>query len=185
MFIQIFSAMLFAISANIDNIVIGISYGLKKIDINLKSNLIIAFFTSIATLISMYAGKLINIFLNPNIENLLGASLLIFIGTFSLIKDIIKKDKNLDSKNLKKINYIELFTIIITLSTNNIAAGIAASITGINILYGVIFTFVFCNIFMFFGNKIGSKIKSKKIEKFSSLIASLLLILLGFLQILM
>lgn len=181
--IEIISAIIFALSANIDNIVIGISYGLKKIKISLKDNLIIAFFTSIATLFSMYAGNIVNIFLNQSVENLLGGALLISLGIFSLIKDLIKKDDRSEISNIKKISIPELFTLILTLSSNNVATGIAASISGINIIYGVIFTFIFCNIFMYIGNKIGNKIKNKKIENLSTVISSLLLIFLGILTI--
>lgn len=179
--IEIISAMLFAISANIDNIIIGISYGIKKIHIPLKKNIIIAVATSIVTFLSMYMGELITLFLTENLANTIGSSLLIFIGGYSMIKDLfLKKDE--EDRGSKNLNIKELCTIIFMLSSNNIATGIAASISGINIIYTVIFTFIFCNLFMYLGNKIGKKIRSKRIQKYSILISSLLLILIGLLE---
>ncbi len=180
--IEIISAILFAISANIDNIIIGISYGIKKVHIPFKKNIIIALATSIATFFSMYMGGLITLFLTENLANIIGASLLIGIGGYSIIKDIFlnKVDEDIGTKNL---NVKELCTIIFALSSNNIAIGIAASIGGINIIYTVIFTFIFCNLFMYLGNKIGKKIRSKKVQKYSILISSLLLISLGLLEL--
>ena len=65
---------------------------------------------------------------------------------------------------------------------NNIAAGIAASITGINTFYTTLCTFIFGNIFLYIGNHLGKKIKSEIIIQYSELISSLMLILLGIIE---
>lgn len=191
--INLISALLFSFSANLDNIVIGVSYGIKKIHISFSKNIIIAIFTSLFTFVSMYLGKYLSNFLSENIANIIGSSFLIAIGLFSIIKEYIigkgnKKDDNgvlVEVRNrVESIRTKEMVTIILMLSLNNIAAGIAASVVGINILFTTICTFIFSCLFLLIGNKIGrNAINNKFIEKYSTLIASLILILLGVISI--
>jgi len=46
------SALTFSLSSNLDNMVIGIAYGINKVRIGIISNLIIAFITSTGTFLS-------------------------------------------------------------------------------------------------------------------------------------
>lgn len=55
-FMHLTSIFLLSISANIDNLIIGIAYGVKKTKINMRCNIIIALSTFIATFLSMSLG---------------------------------------------------------------------------------------------------------------------------------
>ena len=94
MIANIFSAILFSIGANIDNIVIGIAYGANKIKINVSSNLLIATLTTIGTFIAMYIGKFLSHIISYNIANILGSSIIILLGIFFFIKSVIELSKN-------------------------------------------------------------------------------------------
>lgn len=188
--INLLSTFLFCLSANLDNIAIGVSYGVKNVHITIYKNLIIAFFTSLFTFISMYLGSYFAMLLSENLANKIGATLLIGIGCYSLFKEFIKKKNNnndiLSNKdeNLKIITLKETISLILILSINNIAAGVAASVAGINIIIALIFTFLFSFLFLFVGNKIGNKaISNNFIEKYSNIISSLILIFIGLIQI--
>ena len=135
--INILSAILFSFSANIDNIPLSMSYGIKKIHITFLQKLIIAIFTSFITVISMKCATFLIYFLTPKIANLIGASILIAIGIIDTIKYFFLKKENgqVIDTTLEKLNTKNLIKIIFTLSVNNIGTGIAASITGINILF--------------------------------------------------
>ena len=88
------SACLFAISANIDNLVVGLSYGLKKIRISVFQNIIIAVISGVGTAISIYLGKIIVSFIPENLPKILGACILILIGAWPIIKSIVyRKEK--------------------------------------------------------------------------------------------
>lgn len=187
--INLISTLLFSFSANLDNIAIGVSYGVKNIHITIYKNLIIAFFTSLFTFFSMFLGNYIAMFLSENFANKIGASLLIIIGSYSLFKELIKKQKtdnntNIKNEKLKTIRFKEIISLILILSVNNIAAGIAASVAGINIILALIFTFLFSFTFLFIGNRIGNRvINNNFIEKYSNIISSLILIFIGLIQI--
>lgn len=188
--INIITAILFSFSANIDNIAIGISYGIKKIHIPLYKNIIIAFFTCFFTFFSMYLGNYIAILLSEKIANILGPITLLTIGFYSIISELIKKKKSnndlpiLENRNINVLTIKELTLLIMMLSINNIAVGIAASVSGINILVATICTFIFSLILLSIGNTIGIKaLNNKFIEKYSSLISSLILIIIAIIQI--
>ena len=62
---HILSVILFALSANIDCLVIGLSYSLKKTIIDINSNLLIAFMSTIGTYFSMMLGSLLTPIFQP------------------------------------------------------------------------------------------------------------------------
>ena len=51
---HVLSALLFAVSANIDCLAIGLSYGIQSVKIDARSNLIIAVISTAGTLLSGY-----------------------------------------------------------------------------------------------------------------------------------
>ena len=187
---ELISGALFSISANIDNIPIGLSYGVKKTHISILKNILICIITSIVTFLSMLIGQNISKFFDIKIANILGSILLFFLGIYPIAKNIFIKEKNdrlnENEKNILMNNDIsikELLLIIITLSLNNIAAGIAESITGVNIICTTICTFVFGTIFLYIGNKLGKRINNKLVKKYSELISSFILILIGVMEL--
>lgn len=187
---ELISGALFSISANIDNIPIGLSYGVKKTHISILKNILICIITSIVTFLSMLIGQNISKFFDIKITNILGSILLFFLGIYPIAKNIFIKEKNdrlnENEKNILMNNDIsikELLLIIITLSLNNIAAGIAASITGVNIICTTICTFIFGTIFLYIGNNLGKRINNKLVEKYSELISSFILILIGVMEL--
>lgn len=189
---ELISGTLFSISANIDNIPIGLSYGVRKIHISLIKNIFICAITSIVTFLSMLVGQNISKFFDVKTTNILGSILLILLGVYPIIKNIFSKKKfdklnnnnNINIvKNNNDINLKELLIMIITLSLNNIAAGIAASIAGVNIICTTIFTFIFCVVFLYIGNNLGKKINNRLIEKYSEFISSFILILIGIIEL--
>lgn len=184
---KLVTSTFFSISANIDNIPIGLSYGIKKVHISIFKNILICLITSIFTFISMSIGSHITNFLEIKIANILGSILLIILGIYPILKKLFFREKlNNNQHILNENNSIcikEMLVIVVTLSLNNIAAGIAASITGINTFCTTICTFIFGSIFLYIGNNLGKKIKSEIIIRYSELISSLMLFLLGIIEI--
>ena len=88
--ILILSALLYSLSSNLDNLVIGIAYGIKKIKIGIIANLIIAVVTSIGTFLSMSVGSYISKFLPHFLANYLGAVVIIILGVYFITQSIIK-----------------------------------------------------------------------------------------------
>lgn len=197
------SALLYSLSCNLDNLVIGIAYGVKKIKIGLISNLIIATVTSIGTLISMSVGKFISGFLPTSLTNMLGAVIIMLLGLYFLIQSILKLIpksysnslalKNVDeimdyaeksdSDNSGTLNIKEAFVVSLGLMLNNLGTGLAASITGVNVSITVICTFILSIALLMLGKSIGHNILGSICGKYAPLISGVLLIILGIFEL--
>ncbi|MBS5981761.1 MAG: sporulation membrane protein YtaF [Clostridium butyricum] len=197
------SALLYSLSSNLDNLVIGIAYGVKKIKIGLISNLIIATVTSIGTLISMSVGKFISGFLPTSLTNMLGAVIIMLLGLYFLIQSILKLIpksysnslalKNVDeimdyaeksdSDNSGTLNIKEAFVVSIGLMLNNLGTGLAASITGVNVSITVICTFILSISLLMLGKSIGHNVLGSICGKYAPLISGVLLIILGIFEL--
>lgn len=200
----ILSALLFSLSSNLDNVVIGIAYGIKKIKLGILANLIIAFVTSTGTFLSMSVGAYISTFLPRSVANILGAGVVIILGIYFVVQSIIKLINNTKSKELalkdiddmieyaKKsdldsssdINMKEALLIALGLTFNNLGTGVAASITGVNILFTIISTFILSIVTITLGEAIGKCLLGKFLGKYAPLFSGILLIMLGIIEFL-
>ncbi|MFL0198357.1 sporulation membrane protein YtaF [Clostridium sp. WILCCON 0269] len=200
----ILSVLLFSLSSNLDNVVVGIAYGIKNIKIGIFSNLIIAIVTSAGTFLSMSFGTLISNFLPHSITNALGVAAIIILGAYFVIQSIIKLKNNTKSKELAlkniddmieyaeksdldcsgDINMREALFVAFGLTFNNLGTGIAASVTGVSIYFTVIATFILSIITIMFGQATGDHILGKLLGKYASLISGILLVILGIIEFL-
>ena len=195
----ILSALLFSLSSNLDNVVVGIAYGVKKIRIEVISNLIIAIVTSVGTFLSMSVGAYISKFLPHFIANDLGAVVIIILGIYFVTQSIIKFMTKTNSKELAlkditdmieyaeksdldnsgDISIKEALIVAFGLTFNNLGTGVAASITGVSIRFTVMFTFILSILTIIFGEAVGNHVLGKFCGKYAPLFSGLLLIILG------
>lgn len=193
------SALLFSLSFNLDNIVIGTAYGIKKIKIGPGANLTIALVTSVGTWGSMFLGKYLSGLLPHPIANALGAGFVILLGVYFVIQSLIKLKKKTHSKELAlknisdmvdyaetsdlnkngKIELKEAFLVALGLTVNNIGTGIAASISDVNVCLTTVLTFIFSIFTVLAGDFAGRHAFSKLFGKYSPFLSGLLLVLLG------
>lgn len=175
------SALILSLSSNLDTFAVAISYGLQKIKIPFLSNLIIAIITSIGTFVSMELGVILIKFLPLSFTDILGGILLILIGFWFLIDFFknLKTDKNngfeADTDHSGDISLKETIPLSLALTINNLGVGIAASITGVSIFYTTLFTFIITLLCISIGTSLGKSF----LGKYSPLISSILLIILG------
>ena len=183
--LHLLSALLFVVSSNADNLIVGLFYGLRKIPIRWLSNFIIAFITSTGTVLSMVLGKSVLLFLPPNLGETLGGLIIVLIGSVSLILFFIKKQSvEKEDSPVRNLTVKESVLLGLALSINNIGLGIGASITGLSVLSTSLFSFLVCLLFLYLGNKIGRSHLSNLIGRFAEPAADLLMICLGLYEIL-
>lgn len=189
---DILSSLLFAISANADNFVVGLSYGINKIKIGILSSLVISLITSIGTIISMSFSQVIVRFIPGNLSNLIGSISLIFIGLYTIAEPflksiqsdgILKNPEKADKDNSSNIDLKESLSLAFALSINNIGLGIGASITGLNIFLTSLFTFIFSLLMLLTGYFLGSYYLSKLFSKRATIVSGLIIIALGVYEI--
>ena len=197
------SVLLFVISANLDNIVIGIAYGISKIKMQIFSNLLIAFFTTIGTLVSMYAGKLLISVLPVSLAGKIGAGIMMLLGLFFLAQSILHflhQNQTVHSVALKDademidyaaqsdkdvsgfIDIKEAFAVGLGLTLNNLGTGLIAGVSGIPIIPVALLNFVSSFAFLSIGFLLGNRFLGKLLGKFAPFLSGVLLIVLGLVE---
>ncbi len=200
--ILLLSSLLFSLSSNLDNVVVGTAYGLKKIKIGLIANLTIAIITSTGTFLSMSIGVYVSKFLPSYISNSLGAGTIIILGGYFVTESLIKLKYNKNSKELAlkdiddmieyaeksdldnsgDIDMKEAILVAFALTFNNLGTGVAASITGVSIQFTVAFTFILSILTIKLGEAIGNNVLGTFLGKYGPLISGILLIMLGIIE---
>lgn len=194
---QILSAFIFAFIGDIDTLVIGLSYGIKKIKLTPFSILIISILPTIGTFVSMKLGKSIINFIPESLTNFIGSVILILIGLYPILEPYIIKLKNKSYKNkdqyvsaLKNpekfdeddsgyIDIKETIPLAIALTVNNLAIGVGAGLANINILLTTIFTFALNIVNLILGYILGNKCFSVLFGNFAKIFSCLIIIFLG------
>ena len=210
---HIIASILLAFSASLDSLIIGIAYGIKKIQIKFSINIIIALIVTLGTFLSMVLGAILSKFIPVYICNYTGAILLIIVGLLKTIDfykeqrnskkkeinipkenkdiieslhydDILTNNKTDDTDGSDNIEVKEAISLALALSLNNFALGLGASMSGISIPLTTIFTFIFSILILILGLKIGNSFLSKIFGKYSDLLSAIIIIAMGLFQLL-
>lgn len=179
---RLLPALLFALSANIDCLAIGLSYGIQSVKIDGRSNLVIALLSTAGTLLSMLAGSSLTLFCSPKMANALGSFLMMGIGLWIMIQERCGKKKNLKEYDRDASGVIDIKEAIVlgfALSINNIGLGISGSITGLPLFTTCLFTFLCSLLFIAMAQRWIQNKASKWIHSYANTLAALLIFLLG------
>jgi putative sporulation protein YtaF len=203
---HIVSALFLGLAANLDNLGVGISYGVKKIRVPYVSNFSIALLSGIVTAISLLIGHLLSRYIS--VANELGALMIVGIGiwvmvhktsttnslpaalpvmkTYSVpikalncVVQITKEPSAADFDANGFISTKEAMVLGLTLSFNCIATGVGAGLTGIDSLSLSISVFIFSMVSISSGYLIGWKTASDRFEHLSQVISGAVLIMIG------
>jgi putative sporulation protein YtaF len=198
------SILFFALSSSSDNLIVGLSYGIKKVKINSINNLLVALISGAGTFIAMLLGNFIRSYAHLP-SNLIGSILLISFGFYTMSKpyideyrnrkktglnkvthssvetyeNIIKHPDLLDTNRSNTIDLNEAITLGFILSLNNVGLGIAASIAGLNVYLTTLFSIFFSILFIPLGYYIGRHLISDKFSPYAELISGAIIMLLG------
>jgi putative sporulation protein YtaF len=85
--LHLVAILLLAVSSNLDNVGVGVSYGIRKINIPITSNLLIAVVTSTGTFLSILLGGAIYNFLSEAMAGLLGGGIIILAGIWVIFQE--------------------------------------------------------------------------------------------------
>jgi putative sporulation protein YtaF len=87
--LHLVTILLLSLSSNLDNVGVGASYGVRKINIPFASNLLIALVTSGGTLLSILLGQGIYLFISDKMAGCLGGGIIIAAGIWVLFQQKI------------------------------------------------------------------------------------------------
>ncbi|CAI8822797.1 sporulation membrane protein YtaF [Bacillus pseudomycoides] len=193
---SLFSIFLIGIASNLDNAGVGIAYGIRKIRISWFNNFIIAFFGFLFALLAGFFGSWISLFISDFIANLIGALVLGIIGVFVLCQPLLSKQgevsekdgsvmgilrnpENADFDRSKTISFSEALVLGVALSINNLAGGFDAGVTNLNLWWTAIISGTFSFICISGFSYIGKRFLAEYLGKWATIIAGILLILIG------
>ena len=170
---MLIASLLFGISASLDALLVGVCYGIKGIRIRLLQNLVISLITLLGTCLSVGLGRRLAAFLPKVIGDYIGSMVLILLGLYYMVKwgitylqsckteissVCLKEQGELEiavEKGLPQLKPMEVFTLSLTLSLNNVSAGLSASLAGLTLLPAAVSTFACSTLFLFTGNRLG------------------------------
>lgn len=202
----ILSVFLLCLAPNLDNMAIGLAYGVRKIKVPFKSNISIALFSGIATLLSSLLGNILTNYIPGYLGKTIGGSIVIIMGLFTIIGYLKsrKKTKKAYGNGIQYIDDIkavmddpgiadrdysgdislkESILLGIALASNCIGTGFGAGIYGINafVLSGAVIVFSLITISV--GAMIGRRYASKFLGEKATIISGMLLLVIGLYQI--
>ncbi|GGH83875.1 putative sporulation protein YtaF [Pullulanibacillus pueri] len=199
---HLFSAIFIGVVANIDNLIIGCSYGMKKTKIPWLSNIIIAAISMLFSLISLFAGHWISTYIQPHITNTIGGLLLLIIGaltvwssfyerskksnqTQSPFLKVIYEPKDADLDQNHSISMKESLLLGTALAINSISTSFSVGLTSASIVSFVASIGLFSVLFISIGGVMGKSIQKriKNMELYAPILSGVLLILIGLYEI--
>jgi putative sporulation protein YtaF len=195
------SVLLIGLAANLDNLGISVSYGLKSTRIPMLSNLIISIVSMICAYLSIFAGTFISFFVSVGVANFVGGLIIIGIGVKCFVDSyyvkpsarevkvdsqytyVISHPDDADVNHDKVISVKESIFLGFALAINCLAMGLGAGITGVSPVLTTCSIGLFSFLSIWCGIKLGSKLCGRNIGKYSNLAAGVLLILIGIYEI--
>lgn len=201
--------ILLAISLSVDALVIGISYGFRKIFVPTSSMIVIALISFFITGASIALGNAMLLVVPVFIAKILGPAMLFILGAFTIFKGfkktpnssprvcrskdniihitkkIIDDPESCDFNKSSKIDLTESIYLGLALSIDSICSGISSALSGLNSfllpVLAALFQFAFLSTGCFFAKKFSSIILID--EKYFSLLSGSILIILAIIRL--
>lgn len=182
--------LLFGISASLDALMVGMTFGIRGASIKLRHNLLISIIALMGTCLSVALGAQLTALLSARTWKLSGSLILILMGIYYIIKFMIAHFQKDQEKNQltatqapSAMTFAEACSLGFALSANNIGIGLSASVAGLSLLPAAIVTFCFSFLFLILGNQLGQHSFLRLSEDSTNLLTGLMLILLGIVQL--
>ncbi len=206
------STVLLAVSSNLDNLGVGISYGMRKVRIPWQSNLIIAVITSAGTWLSMTFGSLVSYAMDPAMAGTVGAFIIMGAGVWVIFLDryqgkkerersgpvsvydvppfiarifsFLKEPLRADLDASGTISLYEGTLLGLALTINNVSSGIGAGMTGANPVATTVFVLLLSLLMLSGGVILGSSYAARWLGDKAGIVGGILLIMIGIFELL-
>ncbi|SDH74882.1 sporulation membrane protein YtaF [Alteribacillus bidgolensis] len=206
---EFISLSLLAFAVSVDSFGAGLAYGLRGLELPVKSLLFIGLCSGLSVLIGGTAASVLSAYVPPAVTETIGGGILILIGVWALIQVIkdnkaspLEKEKPSDEAGKKRGMLSQLVSIIkqpdqadmdhsgsisprealflgTALSLDAFGAGIGASLLGLSPFLLAGAVAFMCSLFLAGGMKGGKKLAAFEIVQKLSFVPGVLLICLG------
>ncbi len=205
--VNIISIFLLCLAPNLDNMVIGLAYGARKINVPFRSNFAIALFSGVATLLSSLLGSFLSSYIPKYTGNLIGGTIVSAIGLYTIFSYLYNKKKSkpahpngnqyigelravMDDPGLADRDYSgdisvkESVLLGVALAVNCLGTGFGAGMTGVNTTVLTLAVIVFSLATISIGAMIGKRWAAKFLGDQATVLSGLLLVAVGIYQML-
>ena len=184
---MILKYILLALSASIDALSLGITYGIKKTKMSKTANIIIFMIVLVCSTIAILVGHFLSLLFSPAFSVLLGSSLLIMLGIYNIYKGVKKSNTfvNFDIDNSNYIDNKEAVVLGLAVAVDASCVSMGAGIIGYISFILPVFMAVFHTFFVNCGNFVAKSV----VERLNvpsnvlSIFSGILLILIGIFRI--
>ena len=184
---MILKYILLALSASIDALSLGITYGIKKTKMSKAATIIIFMIVLCCSTIAILVGNFLSLLFSPIFSVLLGSSLLILLGLYNIYKGIKKSNTfiNFDVDNSNYIDNKEAFTLALAVAVDASCVSMGAGIIGYISFILPVFMAIFHTFFVNCGNYVAKSIVEKLNvpSNILSIFSGTLLVLIGIFRI--
>ena len=188
----VLSLLLFALSGNLDNLVIGLAYGMRGIRIRLEAGVLISGMVLAGTAISMALGQSLLCFLPLDFARFLGSAVMIGLG-LGCLWNVWKNRKEpaeeeqwpsrhpeqFDKDGSRHIDWKESLALGSALALNNVGLGLGAGAVGLRLVPACIAVFCVSLGLLYGGNFLGRKRRKKDSGRNMEALSGVLMLLLG------
>ena len=198
-------------AASIDNLGVGIAFGMRRVNISKKANMVIAIVSFFVTLVAAELGDRIKDYISSEIAAWFGAGILILVGLWVFLQfifetrktqtplvniqlisariyigptEIIRKPELADIDASRDIDYWEAIVLGIALSINAIACGLYVGLIGLSTFIVATIVAAFSYITIAGGVWLGEKYAATLLGNKATLVSGLLMIVIGVHQLL-
>ena len=162
---MLIASLLFGISASLAALLVGIGYGLRRVRIRLWENLTISLITLLGTCLSVGLGHRLAAILPEPVSAYAGSLILVLLGLYYIVKWCAAFFRRRaapaalaacrEEPPPQPLRLQEVFALSLTLSLNNLSAGLSASLAGLALVPAAISTFACSVLFLASGNRLG------------------------------
>ncbi|MCA1318665.1 sporulation membrane protein YtaF [Bacillus tianshenii] len=207
------SLVLLAFAVSLDSFSVGLTYGLRKMHMPLRSITIIACCSAVSLLLAMFVGTILTTFLSHAYAESIGGGILILLGVWVLYQffksnasedptligekilfnleikslgvviNILRKPTEADFDRSGSITGLEAFFLGIALSLDAFGAGIGAALLGYSPWIMAVSVALMSSLFVISGIKLGRIFSGVSWMNKFSFLPGVLLIIIGIIKI--
>lgn len=189
------------IAVSLDGFGVGITYGMRKINIPFYALFVIVFCSGIIVLSSMVIGNLLSMFISPQITKIIGSFILILLGGFVLYSilrssrpqkksihessgigqftTILSAPQHADKDKSGSISVSEALVLGTALALDAFGAGLGAAMLGYSAILTATSIAVMSGLFVFSGLKLGFLLSRNKALARLTFLPPIILISIG------
>lgn len=187
----VFPPVLIALVSNLDNLGVGVAYGIRGTKISEVPNLIIAAITMAGTAGAITFGRGLSTLIAPSTGATVGSLIIIGIGVTTVLTSIVADGARTSSTlphgdpargrsgGSDFISYRAAVVLGVALSVNNVGTGIGAGLAGVAPLTTTLLAGAFSLLFIGFGSSAGKALARLLFDKSAQLVSGLALVAIG------